>query len=148
MLYSLWYCLYCFLIKLNDTTVCPNPLIHRPKIFCHFVDNIYRFCNSSNHWVELHLNAFTRKPRGWFNTCIKMSSYQYRNSHCGDRTSLQLSYLRSGISDTDLTTSIYWIRHWCLIQIHLIWPGWGRKNIPWKPDNIICLHRGISYTGQ
>ena len=46
-------------------------------------------------------------PGPWFN--IKMSSYQYRKSHCGDKTILQLSYLHNGISYTEKMTSLYWI---------------------------------------
>ena len=34
----------------------------------------------------------------WFN--IKMSSYQYRESHCGDKTVVRWSYLQNGISYT------------------------------------------------
>ena len=45
-------------------------------------------------------------PRPWSN--IKMSTYQYRKSHCGDRTILRPSYLHNGISYTD-KTSLYWI---------------------------------------
>ena len=44
----------------------------------------------------------------WFN--IKMTSYQYRKSHCEDRTILRPSYLHNGISYTGKTTSLYWIR--------------------------------------
>ena len=33
---------------------------------------------------------------GWFN--VKMSSYQYRKSHCGDKTIWRPSYLHNGIS--------------------------------------------------
>ena len=44
----------------------------------------------------------------WFN--IKMISYQYRNSHCGDKTILRPSYLHNGISYTGKTTSLYWLR--------------------------------------
>ena len=40
---------------------------------------------------------------------IKMTSYQYRKSHCGDKTILRPSYLRNGISYADKTTSLYWI---------------------------------------
>ena len=47
-------------------------------------------------------------PGGWFN--IKMISYQYRKSHCGDKTILRPSYLHYGISYTGKMTSIYWIR--------------------------------------
>ena len=44
----------------------------------------------------------------WFN--IKMLSYQYRKSHCGDKTILRPSYLHNGISYTGKMSSLYWIR--------------------------------------
>ena len=47
-------------------------------------------------------------PGGWIN--IKMSSYQYRKSNCGDKTILRPSYLHNGISYTGKMTSLYWIR--------------------------------------
>ena len=52
-------------------------------------------------WVvfyELNLQfMFCFKPSGpWFN--MKISSYQYRKSHCGDKTIWRLSYLHNGIS--------------------------------------------------
>ena len=47
-------------------------------------------------------------PGPWFN--IKMSSYQYRKSHCGDKTVVRSSYLHNGISYTGKMTSLYWIR--------------------------------------
>ena len=37
-----------------------------------------------------------------------MSSYQYRNSHCGDKTVVRSSYLHNGISYTGKMTSLYW----------------------------------------
>ena len=46
----------------------------------------------------------------WLN--MKMPSYQYRKSHCGDKTILRPSYLHNGISYTDKMTSLYWIRPW------------------------------------
>ena len=49
-------------------------------------------------------------PGGWFN--IKKSSYQYRKSHCGDKTVVRSSYLHNGISYTGKMTSLYWIRAW------------------------------------
>ena len=42
----------------------------------------------------------------WFN--IKMSSYQYWISHCGDKTVVR-SYLHNGISYTGKMSSLYWI---------------------------------------
>ena len=43
----------------------------------------------------------------WFN--IKMTYYQYRKSHCGDKMVVRSSYLHSGISYTGKMTSLYWI---------------------------------------
>ena len=40
---------------------------------------------------------------------IKMSSYQYRKSHCGDKTVVRSSYLHNGISYTGKMSSLYWI---------------------------------------
>ena len=40
---------------------------------------------------------------------IKMSSYQYRKSHCGDESIVRWSYLHYKISYTGKTTSLYWI---------------------------------------
>ena len=45
----------------------------------------------------------THGPR--FN--IKMTSYQYRKSHCGDKTILRSSYLHNGISYTNKMSSLY-----------------------------------------
>ena len=54
---------------------------------------------------------------GWIN--IKMSSYQYRKSHCGDKTILRPSYLHNGITYTDKMTSLYWIRaHLVCLCLH------------------------------
>ena len=47
-------------------------------------------------------------PGAWIN--IKMPSYQYRKSHCGDKTILRPSYLHNGISCTGKMPSLYWIR--------------------------------------
>ena len=40
----------------------------------------------------------------------KMTSYQYRKSHCGDKTILRPSYLHNEISYTGKMTSLYWIK--------------------------------------
>ena len=47
-------------------------------------------------------------PGPWFN--IKMSSYRYRKSHCGDKMVVRSSYLHNGISYIGKMTSLYWIR--------------------------------------
>ena len=54
------------------------------------------------------LTCVVWRPGPWFN--IKMLSYQYRKSHCGDKTVVRSSYLYNGISYTGKTTSLYWIR--------------------------------------
>ena len=48
-----------------------------------------------------------RRSGPWFN--IKMLSYQYRKSHCGDKTVVRSSYLHNGISYTGEMSSLYWI---------------------------------------
>ena len=54
------------------------------------------------------LLVFLKCPPGpWFN--IKMLSYQYWKSHCGDKTILRPSYLHRLISYTGKMTSLYWI---------------------------------------
>ena len=47
------------------------------------------------------------KPGPWSN--IKMPFYQYRKSHCGDKTVVRSSYLYNGISYTGKMASLYWI---------------------------------------
>ena len=37
-----------------------------------------------------------------------MLSYQYRKTHCGDKTVVRSSYLHNGISYTDKMASLYW----------------------------------------
>ena len=53
------------------------------------------------------LSLITVRPGPWFN--IKMSSYQYRKSNCGDKTVVRSSYLHNGISYTGKMSSLYWI---------------------------------------
>ena len=45
-------------------------------------------------------------PGPWFN--IKMSSYQYRKSRCGDKTVVRSSYLHNGVSYPGKIASLYW----------------------------------------
>ena len=58
-----------------------------------------------------------RDPGSRFN--INMTSYQYRKSHCGNKTMLRPSYLHNGISYTGKMTSLYWIG----AQLH--WPSYA-----------------------
>ena len=52
-------------------------------------------------------SCHTSYPGHRFN--IKMYSYQYRKSHCGDKTVVRSSYLHGGISNTGKMSSLYWI---------------------------------------
>ena len=63
--------------------------------------------NKTYHWLGPATNHEAKSPGPRFN--IKMTSYQYRKSHCGDKTILRPSYLHNGISYTGKTTSLYWI---------------------------------------
>ena len=57
----------------------------------------------------LSQHIFTPLLPPWPRFNIKMSSYQYRKSHCGDKTVVR-SYLQNGICDTGKMSSLYWIR--------------------------------------
>ena len=83
-------------------------------------------CQSSKRCVNLNC-----QPRGSETSRsltirrlnIKMSPYQYRKSHCGNKTILRPSYLHSGISYTDTMTSLYWIR-----TLILTWSDCGKRH--------------------
>ena len=79
--------------------------------------------------IPRHKASLRRKVSvPWFN--IKMSSYQYRKSHCGDETILRPSYLHNGISYTGKMTSLYWIRALdvmtpsCVSVMEVVTPEW------------------------
>ena len=59
-------------------------------------------------YALMKVDKYFIRSRGWFN--IKISSYQYRKSHCGDKTVVRSSYLHTGISYTGKMISLYWIR--------------------------------------
>ena len=78
-----------------------------------------------------------RKPGSWFN--IKMSSYQHRKSHCGDKTVIISLYLHNRISYSGKATSLYWIRS----LMGLGWVGlWGF--LWWAPSAKGKDHHGVS----
>ena len=74
----------------------------------------------------------------WFN--IKMSSYQYRKTHCGDKMVLRSFYLHNGISYTGKMSSLYCIGAWWsfiwifLLHHHFLmlilkWGLWYQKQV-------------------
>ena len=104
------------------------------SLWCH--------CNDSYGWT--HWWA----PGAWIN--IKIPSYQYRKSHCGDKTILRPSYLHNGISNTGKMLSLYWIR--ALVSDHIwiqsipVHPEIAAKASIWLMGNIrfpiqLCIQR-------
>ena len=65
---------------------------------------------SNNDWNAtpwIKITWLSKDPGPCFN--LKMSSYQYRESHCGDKTVVRSSYLHNGISYSGKRSSLYWI---------------------------------------
>ena len=94
----------------------------RPETFCWFFFNfMFMIWDSRHEDLQLFWLSFKHweLPGGRIN--IKMSSYQYRKSHCGDKTILRPSYLHNGISYTDKMTSLYWIRAQGSICFFRVW---------------------------
>ena len=101
---------------------CTNVIQTKWKPLCNItVLGTYRICKSFKcilntcialwSWIDAHTMW---NPGGWFN--IKMTSYQYRKSHCGDTTILRPFYLHNGISYTGKMSSVYWIRALAMIR--------------------------------
>ena len=63
-----------------------------------------------------------------------MSSYQYRISHCGDKTVVRMSNLHNGSSYTGKTTSLYWIGAQDQLKWS-IWKPWSR----WKNNRLMSI---------
>ena len=61
------------------------------------------------------------KPWPWFS--INMTFYQYRKSHCVDKTILRPSYLHNGLSYTGKMKCLYWIR----VQLTILIRKWQLK---------------------
>ena len=66
------------------------------------------FCRNSQNQIfddGVPIHEVQTGPR--FN--IKTSSFQYRKSHCGEKTVVRSSYLHNGISYTGKMSFLYWI---------------------------------------
>ena len=100
------------------------------------LDSIHILRYDAGAYMPSQDNGFcwTTLTGGWIN--IKMSSYQYRKSHCGDKTILLPSYLHNGISYTGTMTSLYWIRALdVIVSGRVTW----RLSIPFSPTiNLVC----------
>ena len=98
---------------------------------------------------KIHVQPMPRSG-GRFNN--KISSYQYRKSHCGDKTILRPSYLHNGISYTDKMTSLYWIRTLHLGRHYRLWASnpchpSDHTDRMMRPDSITghCQHSQSTY---
>ena len=77
---------------------------------------------------------------GWIN--IKIQSYQYMKSHCGDKTILRPCYLHNGISwDTGKMTSLYWTRALDAFPCHRVIMC-GTRKIDQRPHALQWRHNG------
>ena len=84
--------------------------------------NSYPCSSGLHHWyqgdnisISLSSHYCARWPGPSFN--IKMSSYHYKKSHCGNKTAIRSSYLHNGISYADKISSLYkiWTLVWCTV---------------------------------
>ena len=104
----------------------PRPVRRSLDVFFGLRLNIGLRKQSRRRWFERPSHPLLRHCNGWINAnrsitdkadeiqgCwfnIKMSSYQYRYFHCGDKTIWRPSYPHNRISYTGKITSLYWIR--------------------------------------
>ena len=87
-------------------------------------------CNLSERWTKED-QLF---PGPWFN--IMMSCYQYRKSHCWDKTIVRSSYFHNGIAYTGKMASLYWTNPLMLNEFFIhctyyILGEFGDKNSSW-----------------
>ena len=100
----------------GESTSYPSSNVKRASTsWCHVIIDIKKIWRwQKNYKIPFRNPMKIPKPfpgldsGGWFN--IKMSSYEYRKSHCGDKTVIRSSYLHNGNSFTGKITSLYWIR--------------------------------------
>ena len=67
----------------------------------------FRSCFSLTSYIAGSFWVWARLMRSGGRFNIKVLPYQYRNSHCGDKTILRPSYLHNGISYTGKTAALY-----------------------------------------
>ena len=89
--------------------------------FCSYLKNnaLIRSQISTYHHCWVGMTCGKLWPGPWFN--IKMSSYQYGKSHCGDKMVIRSSYLHNGIS-YEMNPG-----HWCSphrFPVSILHTGW------------------------
>ena len=71
-------------------------------------------------------------------------SYQYRKSHCGEKTIVRSSYLHNGISYTGKVSSLYWFRPLVRTK-YVILLVWTLPYVLTSPMASCILHHVITY---
>ena len=94
--------------KSDNNLLCLSSLVNIVNVLHIFTEILYSESVSFVIKMARLRQQWGMSPGPRFN--IKMTSYQYRKSHCGDKTVVWSSYLLIGISYTGKMTSLYWIR--------------------------------------
>ena len=95
-----------FLARYRDAETCRKSSVpSKPSLLAKKIWRPFQYRDAvfpvhrSHCWDDvIQTSIWVLKSGSWFN--IKMSSYQYRKSHCGDKTAVRSSYLHNGISYT------------------------------------------------
>ena len=116
--------LHKFVLKHNIRNI---ELLRMISMHCCLLENAHRHDVAFIHqWTGSSLIQVIpgQTPGPWFN--IKMSSYQYRKSHCGDKTIVRSSYLHKGISYTgnNIRCHLYIESGPCLTLSHNLSQWW------------------------
>ena len=92
--------------SLNNSFKAPR-LHYTSPLLCSSCEGRYLGNFATPHYFTVQYIMFSWAIGPRFN--IKMSSYQYKKSHCGDKTVVRSSYLHNVISYTGKISSSYWI---------------------------------------
>ena len=141
-----WYCGVGCCIWENDT-IMTDVIGHKISLCSsktyHPTENTRGPCRFAVYHRAMH--RYERNKDTWGRLNIKMSSYQYRKSHCGDKTISRPSYLHNGISYTDKITSLYWIRT-LLPGVHLLTKtNWDQRKSPLSTPIYLYITRGFFF---
>ena len=122
ILTMVWYVMWCDKVCDNFHHHCyMGDLIGTGPLINHYQIYLQTNCQSNIDHIAMLTNVEKiSSPGPRFN--IKMLSYQYRKSHCGDKTVVRSSYLHNGISYTGRMSSLYWIRAQ-MCSFFYSWPG-------------------------
>ena len=134
------------MVFMNQSTVCPQsrrwnwgPSQYKNAFLS--IHGLPSYLYNGNPYTRKGILLSQRSPGPWFN--IKTTSYQYRKSHCGDKTILRPSYLHNGISYTGKMTSLYWIGALVLTTAAMRTRRHPIRYWRWKWRHIFEMHNDI-----